>query len=50
MVHQEIDDLKKAIIHKSLVKDLDLCCFTGEYVTGGIDQDYLDWVELSYLS
>ena len=23
---------------------LDMSCFTGEYVTGTVDQEYLDWV------
>ena len=47
---QEVDDLTKAIIEESSVKDLDLSCFTGEYVTGNVTEDYLSWVEREYLS
>tara|TARA_Y100001968_G_C19430446_1_gene756714 strand:- start:324 stop:1781 length:1458 start_codon:yes stop_codon:yes gene_type:complete len=50
MVYQGIEDLTKSIIDGSYVEKLDLCCFNGEYVTGNIDQEYLDWVESEYLS
>ena len=50
MIYQEVDDLKKAIINESLIKNLDLSCFTGEYVTGTVTKEYLDWVEKAYLS
>ena len=50
MVYQEVDDLKQSIIDNSLVTDLDLSCFTGEYITGTVTQEYLDWVEKEYLS
>ncbi len=50
MIYQEVDDLKKAIIQNSEVKDLDMCCFTGEYVTGSVNSEYLDWVESNCLS
>jgi len=50
MIYQEIDDLKKSIIKDSSVKDLDLCCFTGKYVSGDISDEYLNWVEKEYFS
>ncbi len=50
MVYQEVDDLKSSIINQTNISDLDLCCFTGEYVTGSVSQEYLDWVEKEYLS
>ena len=25
--------------------DLEMSCFTGEYVTGTVSAEYLDWVE-----
>tara|TARA_Y100001968_G_scaffold333736_1_gene398849 strand:- start:10342 stop:11802 length:1461 start_codon:yes stop_codon:yes gene_type:complete len=50
MIYQTVSDLKKSIIFNSDVKDLDLSCFTGNYVTGTVTKEYLDWVELEYLS
>ena len=50
MIYQEVSDLKNAIIYNSSIKELDLSCFTGNYVTGNITDDYLDWVEKEYLS
>jgi amidophosphoribosyltransferase len=50
MIYQEIEDLKISITTKSFVSELDLSCFTGEYVTGTITEEYLDWVENEYLS
>ena len=50
MVYQEIDDLKHAILCDSNITGLDMCCFTGEYVTGNITEEYLDWVESKYSS
>jgi len=50
MIYQEVDDLKSSIVQNSLVSELDMSCFTGEYVTGNITQEYLQWVEEEYLS
>lgn len=50
MIYQEVDDLKHSIIDQSSVDALDLSCFTGEYVTGTVTKEYLDWVENEYLS
>jgi len=45
LIYQEVEDLKAAIIEGSEVTELDMSCFTGEYVTGSVDSEYLDWVE-----
>ncbi len=50
MIYQEINDLKKAIVKDSKIKDLDLSCFTGNYVTGTVTDDYLSWVEENSMS
>tara|TARA_B100000700_G_scaffold327902_1_gene443958 strand:+ start:139 stop:1599 length:1461 start_codon:yes stop_codon:yes gene_type:complete len=50
MVYQDVENLKKSIIHKSNVEELDLSCFTGKYITGNITNEYLNWVEKEYLS
>ncbi len=50
MIYQNVDDLTTAIIKGSEVKDLDLSCFTGKYVTGTVTQEYLNWVEKTSLS
>lgn len=36
MIYQEIEDMKSAIIEGSDVTDLEMSCFTGEYVTGTV--------------
>jgi len=45
LIYQEIDDLRDAIIEGSDVTELDMSCFNGEYVTGTVTPEYLDWVE-----
>ena len=50
MIYQEIDDLKKSIVSGTNIKQLDLSCFNGQYVTGSVTPEYLDWVESEYLS
>ena len=45
LIYQEVEDMKEAIIHDSGVTDLDMSCFTGEYVTGTVSDEYLSWVE-----
>mgnify|MGYP000535344043 FL=1 len=39
------DPLKQAIIEGSSVTELDMSCFTGEYATGTVSDEYLRWVE-----
>ena len=50
MVYQKVEDLKAAIVQDTSIDELDMSCFTGEYVTGNITSDYLDWVESSQSS
>ncbi|HEV8013399.1 MAG TPA: amidophosphoribosyltransferase, partial [Pontimonas sp.] len=45
LIYQEVEDMKDAIIHGSSVTELDMSCFTGEYVTGTVSDEYLSWVE-----
>jgi len=50
LVYQEVSDMRDAIIEGSDVTDLEMSCFTGEYVTGAVDDEYLAWVEANQLS
>lgn len=50
LVYQNVQNLEKAIIENSQVNNLEMSCFTGDYVTGNITPEYLDWVEKEYLS
>ncbi|MDA8887144.1 amidophosphoribosyltransferase, partial [Pontimonas sp.] len=45
LIYQEVEDMRDAIIEGSDVTELDMSCFTGEYVTGTVSDDYLAWVE-----
>lgn len=45
LIYQEVDDMKEAIIQGSTVTELDMSCFTGDYVTGTVSDEYLAWVE-----
>jgi len=45
LIYQEVDDLREAIIAGSSLTELDMSCFTGEYVTGTVTEEYLKWVE-----
>jgi len=50
MIYQEVEDLTKAITNNSNIKELDLSCFTGKYVTETVTDEYLNWVEKTSLS
>ena len=50
IIYQEVADLQAAITEGSDVSQLDLSCFTGEYVTGTVTEEYLGWVERTQLS
>ena len=50
LIYQEVDDLRSAIIDGSDVTELEMSCFTGEYVTGTVSPEYLAWVEATQLS
>lgn len=51
LIYQEVGDMKDAILEgQDLVTDLEMCCFTGDYVTGTVTPEYLEWVERTQLS
>ncbi|HRQ00852.1 MAG TPA: amidophosphoribosyltransferase, partial [Terrimesophilobacter sp.] len=50
LIYQEVADMEAAIIEGSDVTQLEMSCFTGEYVTGDVTPEYLRWVEQTQLS
>ena len=50
LVYQSVKNLRKSIISDSTIEDLEMSCFTGCYVTGTVNQEYLNWVENEYKS
>ena len=50
LVYQTVDNLKRSIVNDSQLKDLEMSCFTGSYVTGTVNEEYLNWVENEYKS
>jgi amidophosphoribosyltransferase len=46
LVYQDLDDLVDAVRRGNpTIEQFDTSCFSGEYVTGDIDQDYLNRIE-----
>jgi amidophosphoribosyltransferase len=46
LIYQDLDELKKNIIQESNdLKTFDCSCFDGIYITGGIDENYLNKLE-----
>ena len=45
LVFQDVDDLFAAITDGTGMTELDMSCFTGEYVTGTVTPEYLAWLE-----
>ncbi|AYG03230.1 amidophosphoribosyltransferase [Gryllotalpicola protaetiae] len=51
LIYQTVDDMKSAILEgQSTISDLEMSCFTGEYITGTVTDEYLAWVEKTQLS
>ena len=51
LIYQEVGDMKDAILEgQDVVTDLEMSCFTGDYVTGTVTPEYLEWVERTQLS
>jgi len=51
LIYQTVDDMKSAILEgQSAIADLEMSCFTGDYVTGTVTDEYLAWVEKTQLS
>ncbi len=47
LVYQDLNALVQAVHHESTeIESFDASCFSGEYVTGDVTQDYLDALEL----
>ncbi|XPP27678.1 MAG: amidophosphoribosyltransferase [Leucobacter sp.] len=46
LVYQTVEGMDRAILEgQSLVTELEGSCFTGEYIAGNVDEEYLAWVE-----
>jgi amidophosphoribosyltransferase len=45
LIYQEVEDLFGAITEGSNITQLDMSCFTGDYCTGTVTDEYLQWVE-----
>jgi amidophosphoribosyltransferase len=50
LVYQEVADMEDAILEGSDIGGLEMSCFTGDYVTGTVSPEYLEWVEQNQLS
>ena len=50
LIFQEVGDMEAAITAGSTVTDLEMSCFTGDYVTGSVSPEYLNWVERNQAS
>jgi amidophosphoribosyltransferase len=50
LIYADDADLRAAITEGSSITDLEVSCFTGDYVTGNITSDYLTWVRETQLS
>ncbi|TBN58024.1 amidophosphoribosyltransferase [Glaciihabitans arcticus] len=50
LIYQEVADMQSAILEGSNLTELEMSCFTGEYVTGTVSEEYLAWVEANQLS
>ncbi len=47
LIYQDLEDLEQAVLspHGNHLSNLDNSCFSGHYITGDIDDDYLDRLE-----
>lgn len=50
VIYTTVEDLTEAIIADSDIVQLDLSCFTGEYITGTVTPEYLAWLETNQSS
>ncbi len=50
LIYQEVEDMQAAILEGTDIEALEMSCFTGEYVTGTVTEEYLAWVERNQLS
>lgn len=45
LIYQEVEDMFEAITDGTTISELDMSCFTGDYCTGTVTDEYLRWVE-----
>ena len=46
LIYQTVEGMDRAIMQgQNHVTKLENSCFTGEYIAGSIDEEYLAWVE-----
>ncbi|KTR82130.1 amidophosphoribosyltransferase [Leucobacter chromiiresistens] len=46
LVYMSVEGMNRAILAgQDRVTELEQSCFTGEYITGSVDEEYLSWVE-----
>lgn len=46
LIYQTVEGMDQAIMHgQTEVQRLENSCFTGEYIAGNVDEEYLRWVE-----
>lgn len=45
LIYQDLEDLEAAINKHGKVECFDSSCFNGEYITGDIDERYLDYID-----
>jgi amidophosphoribosyltransferase len=45
LIYQDLDDLVEAVNHNNSTQGFDTSCFNAEYITGDIDQKYLDYID-----
>jgi amidophosphoribosyltransferase len=50
LIYQEVADMQAAILEGSNIESLEMSCFTGDYITGTVTPEYLEWVERTQLS
>lgn len=47
LIYQDLEDLLESVrFGNPDIQQYETCCFTGEYVTGDISQEYLDRLEV----
>ena len=43
LIYQDLEDLVSSVKeHNGSIEQFDSSCFTGEYITGGVDENFLD--------
>jgi amidophosphoribosyltransferase len=50
LIYQEVEDMQAAILEGSDIQGLEMSCFTGDYITGTVTDEYLAWVESNQAS